>query len=361
MEEKKVAGIITGNALDEINACVSLIREDLTFQIIDTISIGFDIETKAIISDIKANKASIIDLCHINFKLAELFSDCINKLAIKPDIVSSGGYTAHHIPKNSILNLGDISIIANLTNTVTIGDFGAADIALKGTGNNLFPFCDEVIFGRDKKRCINSLGAISNVTILNPQGPTSSFDTGPSNILIDYFAQHLFQQKCDFEGHLSTQGHVDDIWLNKLLNHPYYQKEPPKTVSLEDFNSNYALKILNSTPSNKYDILATITALSAKSIYQAYNKFIFEKFIPDEIVFTGGGTQNRYLMNLLEKQFYPITIKTLEDFQIDDKYKKALSYAILGYCTYNQIPNNLPSCTGATRPVVMGKIAYPSI
>ena len=77
MEEKKVAGIITGNALDEINACVAIIRDDLTFQIIDTISIGFDIETKATISDIKENKASLKDICKINFKLAQLFSSCI--------------------------------------------------------------------------------------------------------------------------------------------------------------------------------------------------------------------------------------------------------------------------------------------
>lgn len=361
MEEKKVAGIITGNALDEINACVAIIRDDLTFQIIDTISIGFDIETKATISDIKENKASLKDICKINFKLAQLFSSCIKELATKPDIIASGGYTVCHLPNCATLNLGDISTIANLTNTLTIGDFGASDIAAGGSGNNLFPFCDEVIFGRDKTRCINSLGAISSVTILDATGRTSSFDTGPANILLDYFAQHLFQQKCDFEGRLAYQGHVDDIWLNKLLNHPFYQKSPQKNVSQEDFGTYYASRILNSAPTSKYDIMATISALTVKSIYNAYNQFIFDKLKPKEIIFTGGGTQNRYIMNLLEKHFYPTKIKTLDDFQIEDKYKKALCFAILGYCTYNQIPNNLPSCTGASRPVVMGKIAHPSL
>lgn len=361
MEEKKVAGIITGNALDEINACVALIREDLTFQIIDTVSIGFDIETKAEISAIKRNKATLQDLCQTNFKLAQLFSSCINKLAIKPDLVASGGYTVCHIPKSCTLNIGDISTIANLTNTLTIGDFSASDIAVQGVGNRLYPFCDEVIFGRDKNRCINSLGAYSNVTVLAKKNKTFSFDTGPANILIDYFAQHLFGQKCDFEGRLATKGSVDDIWLNKLMNHPFYQKAPQKNASEEDFGAYYASRILSSAPTEKHDIMATITTLTAKTIYQAYNEHILNNLPIQEIVFTGGGTKNRYLMNLLEKHFYPITIKTSEDFQIEDKYKKALCYAILGYCTYNQIPNNLPSCTEATRPVVMGKIAYPSL
>ena len=105
--------------------------------------------------------------------------------------------------------------------------------------------------------------------------------------------------------------------------------------------------------------MATITALTAKTIYNAYQKFILPNVKVKEIVLGGGGVYNKYLINLLDKYFYPISIKTHDDFGVPNKYKEALAFAILGYCTYYKMLNNLPSCTGAARPVIMGKIAYP--
>jgi anhydro-N-acetylmuramic acid kinase len=198
------------------------------------------------------------------------------------------------------------------------------------------------------------------VTVLDPKGQTFAFDTGPGNMLIDYFAQALFEQKCDFDGRLAMQGRVNNEWLEELLAHDFYAQKPPKTTGREMFGLEYAKKISLTAPQDKYDLMATITALTAKTIYNAYQKYIFPKVKVEEIVIGGGGVYNKYLLNMLDKYFYPIPIKTHDDFGISDKYKEALAFAILGYCTYYKMPNNLPSCTGASQPVVMGKIAYPS-
>lgn len=360
MEEKKVIGIMSGTSVDEIDACLALIRPDLTFQIIDTASLKFEEDVREKILKLANNEGTVADVCEMNFTLGKLFAECAKKLSVKADIISSHGQTIWHNPKKSTLQIGDISVIANRTETLTVGDFRPADIAFAGQGAPLVPFADEVIFGRDEARCIQNIGGIANVTVLNPRGETFAFDTGPGNMLIDFFAKRLFDQKCDYEGHFAKQGHVDPIWLNELLREKYYAKRPPKTTGREMFSEEYANKILHTAPKNKYDIMATVTALTAKTIYDAYQNFVFPKAKITEIVIGGGGVYNKYLMDLLQKYFFPLPIKTHEDFGVPDKYKEALAFAILGYCTYYKIPNNLPSCTGAARPVVMGKIAYPS-
>jgi len=351
---------MSGTSIDEIDACLALIRPDLTFQIVDTASLAFPDEVKEKIFKLANNQGNVQDVCEMNFTLGKLFAECAQKLAVKADIIASHGQTIWHNPKKSTLQIGDISVIANRTNTITIGDFRPADIAFGGQGAPLVPFSDEVIFGRDEARCIQNIGGISNVTVLNPRGETFAFDTGPGNMLIDFFAQTLFDQKCDYDGNFAKQGHIDPLWLDELLREKYYAKAPPKTTGRELFGTEYANKILRTAPKNKYDIMATITALTAKTIFDAYQNFIFPKVKVKEIVLGGGGVYNKYLLSLLDRYFYPLQIKTHDDFGIPNKYKEALAFAILGYCTYYKMPNNLPSCTGAARPVVMGKIAYPS-
>jgi anhydro-N-acetylmuramic acid kinase len=45
-----------------------------------------------------------------------------------------------------------------------------------------------------------------------------------------------------------------------------------------------------------------------------------------------------------------------DDFGINADAKEAVSFAILAAQTIRGIPNNVPSATGAKKPVVLGKI-----
>lgn len=363
MKEKKVIGIMSGTSIDEVDACLALIKPDFSFEIIDTISIDFKEKTQKKILNLANNLGTVKDVCKMNFKLGKLFAKTANELmkksGQKADIISSHGQTIWHKPSKSTLQLGDISVITQNTGVLTIGDFRPADIAKGGEGAPLVCFADEIIFGRDTARAIQNIGGIGNVTVINPQNETFAFDTGPGNMLMDYFAQALFDKKYDYQGQLAAQGEINETWLNQLLQEDFYKKAPPKTTGRELFSDEYAQKILNNAPENHYDIMATITALTAKTIQIAYENFVLPRAKIKEVIIGGGGAYNKYLINLIE-DYTKLPIKTHEDYNIPNKYKEALAFAILGYATYNKIPNNLPSCTGAKSPVVMGKIAYPS-
>ena len=78
----------------------------------------------------------------------------------------------------------------------------------------------------------------------------------------------------------------------------------------------------------------------------------------EEVVIGGGGAFNPSLMSFL-RTYLPddIKLKTHEDYGISNNFKEVMAFALLGYCAYYGIPNNLPECTGAKRRVVMGKMA----
>ena len=77
------------------------------------------------------------------------------------------------------------------------------------------------------------------------------------------------------------------------------------------------------------------------------------------LVICGGGAYNKTLMKHLRK-YLPnhIELKTCEDYNISNNFKEVMAFALLGYCAYYKIPNNLPCCTGASRRVVMGKVTW---
>ena len=370
-----IISLMSGTSMDGTDACLVRLSDDYYFEILSSFSLEYKPELRKKLLDVAVGNGTVQDVCFLNFVVGEHFAKCANELVKKSgldkaqiDFISSHGQTVWHIPKqiefggyktSSTLQIGDISVISERTGIMTIGDFRPKDMAAGGQGAPLVPYADEKLFGKDKNRAVQNIGGISNVTVLSKQYPTFAFDTGLGNMLIDYFSNKFFGKEYDKDGHLAKLGKIDENWLKELLKDEYYNLTPPKSTGREHFNDVYAENILKSAPENKYDIIRTITELTAKTIYYAYEKFVFPKTSIDEVIIGGGGAYNPILMNSLQKYFGQIPVKTHKDFGIDDKLKECLAFAILGLNTYLKRTNNLPSCTGAAHDVVMGKISYP--
>lgn len=371
---KTIISIMSGTSVDSIDACLLKIFEDLSFEIIGSYSLGYPKEIKNKILKLANNIGDIKEVCRMNFVIGELFAETANLLIKKTnikkeeiDFISTHGQTICHIPEKeqiaeietrSTLQIGDISVISEKTGIMTIGDFRTKDIAAGGQGAPLVPFADKILFGLDKNRLIQNIGGISNVTVLSKDCDIFAFDNGVGNMLIDYFTQKLFNKPFDKDGELASKGNIDELWLKKLLKEPYYKKHPPKSTGRELFNNNYAENIFKSAPINPKDIVATITKLTARVIANSYKDFIFPKTTIAEVVLGGGGAYNKTLIKFLEEELPTIKIKTHQDYNIPNKLKECIAFAYLGYFTLIKQPNNIPSCTGANYPVVMGKISY---
>ncbi len=370
-----VIGLMSGTSVDGIDACLVKIKEDLSFEVCGSHFIEYSETVRKLIFSLFSTVISIKDLCCLNFVIAEYFAKCVNELLDKMklnakdvDLIGSHGQTVFHHPTDksidgvslsSTLQIGDGSVIAQKTGITTVSDFRTADIAVGGEGAPLVCFADEVIFGKDKKaRAIQNIGGMGNVTVVSPNCDTFAFDTGPGNVLIDYFAQKFFSQPFDKGAKLALQGTVNQKWLDELLKESYYFKAPPKTTGRELFSVQYAEKILETAPGNPYDVMATITELTAKVISDSYKMFVFPKTNIDEVVLGGGGALNPLLTTRLKHHIgLNIPVKTHEDFGIPNKLKEAIAFALLAYTSFYKIPNNVPVCTGAKKKVILGKIA----
>ena len=371
MQTKKIIGLMSGTSCDSVDAGFCEVFPDLKVKLIKGINHPYPEGIRELIFKAFRGEINIKELCQLNFAVGHCFAQAANELIKefgKPDFIASHGQTVYHYPFDeeldginlkSTLQIGENSVIAADTGCQVISNFREKDIAYGGQGAPLTCFADSIWFKDLGGALIQNIGGISNVTVVSPECKVFGFDTGCGNIMLDYCANKFFNKKYDKDGEIAKSGNVCQAWLEELSKDEYYFKEPPKTTGREYFSKDYIEKVLSlkSAPQNPKDIIATLTALTAKTIADAYERFVYPKTSVSTVVLGGGGAYNPMIIQHL-KDYLPkhISLKTHEDFGISNNFKEVMAFALLGYCTYYKIPNNLPDCTGAKKELVLGKI-----
>ncbi len=366
-----VVGLMSGTSLDGIDAALVDISPDLKCKFIDGYSLDYSEGMREKLQQLFAPVVAPKLLCEMNFLLGEYFANAVinlqNKTGIKPDLIGSHGVTFYHnpsdekfegLPLKSTMQIGEGAVIAERTGITTVCDFRPQDISASGEGAPLVPFADKVFFfDKNINRAVLNLGGIANVTVLSSQCDIFAFDTGPANMLIDAAMRKFFNKNFDKDGEIAKSGKVNIALLNSLLEEPYLKLPPPKSTGRELFGENYLNKILSEIDDLPDNIITTLTVFTVKSVRTAFDNFIFPKTPINELILGGGGAYNLYMKELFKQEFEPdCKIRTHEDFGISNKYKEAIAFALLAYCTYKNIPNNIKTATGAVKDVVLGKI-----
>ena len=379
----KVIGLISGTSADGIDAALVDITGQPPASSLKLLWFHTDPYPRRLLSRLYqlTSSGTARDLCHLNFYLGELFAKAAQKITSNAglkmeeiDLIGSHGQTVFHQPDprkeqgqsiRSTLQIAEPSIIAQRTGVTTIADFRPRDIAAGGQGAPLTPRLHYVLFQHPKRsRLVVNIGGISNLTYLQAgKGPESiqAFDTGPGNMLVDGIIRHQTagRRRMDRGGHLAQKGRVHERFLAELLRDPFIPRRPPKTTGREVYGEARVLKIIkraNVLRISKEDLVATVTAFTARTIAEGYRRFMLPKKAADEVIVGGGGTRNPVLMRYLKEAVSPLTVRPFEDYGLDSKAIEAIAFALLAYETISGIPNNLPSVTGAGETVVMGKI-----
>jgi anhydro-N-acetylmuramic acid kinase len=156
---------------------------------------------------------------------------------------------------------------------------------------------------------------------------------------------------------LAARGKPDETILAELMRHPYLRRRPPKTTGREMFGRQFTDEFCARLRKQKLaavDMVATVTAFTARSIADAYRRFLPGKV--DDVVVCGGGARNATLTAMLARSLAPAKVMPMDDLGINADAKEAISFAILAAATYMGLPGNVPAATGAKRRVVLGKI-----
>lgn len=292
-------------------------------------------------------------LSELHSDLGKFFAACAKRFIGRgrADVIGSHGQTVWHEPGRHTLQIGEAAHIAAATGVTTVCDFRAGDIAAGGQGAPLAPYFDRFVFGVREAATLN-LGGIANVTVLSevPLG----FDTGPGNCLIDVAMEAAFGRPFDRGGRTAASGSIDRAMLARL-DHPYFRKRPPKSTGRELFSREFLLdrcgKELRRRPA---DVVATVTYLTAKTVAEAIARFV--KGPLQEVIVSGGGMYNRTLMHQLEWTLWPAVPRPITVYGLHPLAKEPALFALLAVEALRRRAGNLPSVTGARRPVILGKI-----
>lgn len=380
---RRIAGLMSGTSLDGIDVAVIDLDPRNSRAVVRLIAFETVPWPSSVREDLlqlcRPNAGSTADICFFNFLVGRLFADALirtcRKHRIPPgsiDLIGSHGQTIWHDPKGrrfgrtavpSTLQIGEPAVIVQRTGIATVADFRTADIAAGGQGAPLVPYSDFVLFRHTtKSRAIQNIGGIGNVTWLPARCTIDgilAFDTGPGNMVIDGLISLFTHGKHTFDsgGRLAGKGAVHRPLLAQMLRHPYFRKQPPKSTGREEFGISYCQKLLKSARRLRLsteDLLATATAFTAETIADAYRRFLPR--MPDEMYLAGGGAHNRTLVRMLADLLPDIPIRTTDNLGIPIDAREAVAFAILARASVLGRPNNVPSSTGAKRPVILGKI-----
>lgn len=375
-------GLMSGTSADGIDAAAVEITgapEKPLCRLLAYAETPYDDETRALIFRLfDTERTTAAFIAEMNFRLGRLYGAAaaalIAALAREKRLdkgriaaIGSHGQTVFHAPDGDTpctLQIGEGSVIAEMTGVTCVSDFRVADIAAGGMGAPLVPFADFLLFSRpDKSLILQNIGGIANSTVL-PAGCSPdevfAFDNGPGNMLVDALTRRFFALPFDRSGDIAASGAADEKLLDSLLQEPYYAKSPPKTTGRELFGEAYAARVAEAAAGlAPRDVIATATLLTARVIADSYRDHILPRCRADELIVSGGGSYNKALLRFLGEEMgrYGVAVSTQEDKGFRSDAKEATAFALLAYRTLQGLPNSLPGATGARHPAVLGKIS----
>jgi anhydro-N-acetylmuramic acid kinase len=384
-----VAGVMSGTSADGIN--VALVRvEDarptktrglhqIKFELIGHAEYPYPQRVrKFVLAVMNSQRAGVADLARLNFLLGELYAEAIlatqRRFRVKGELVGCHGQTIYHQGETAPFlgrklavtwQTGEGAVIAARVGVPVVSDFRPADMTAGGKGAPLVPYLDFLLYrDADVGRIVQNIGGIANLTAI-PAGASSmqviAFDTGPGNMLIDAVMEQLFRKPYDRDGRVAASGKVLDRVIADILRQPFFRRKPPKTAGREEFGREFAERFVRRCGrAVSRDIVATATALTARSIADSIQRLVLGRRGYGEFIVSGGGAKNPTLMAMLADELRPlgIEIRLSDEFGLPSEAKEAAAFAVLAYESWHRRPSNMPSATGAKRPAILGKISY---
>jgi anhydro-N-acetylmuramic acid kinase len=381
-------GLMSGTSHDGVSAAVVTIddRKAPPVQLVAFATFPYPPKFRARLLAASANASlGASEISQLNFALGAALGRAVIEISRRAKIaparlsfVGSHGHTFFHLPPRraargetpSTLQLGESAVIAAMTGVAVVSDFRPMDIAVGGEGAPLAPLSHLWLFGdRTSGRIVQNIGGIGNATYLPPRARSGdprliAFDTGPGVGLIDALAGRLTDGKLrmDRDGRMALRGRVSEPLLAELTRHRYFRRRPPKSTGREEFG----LPLLDRIEERARDLgvtgddlVATVTALTARSIADAVTRYVVPLGRVDQLIATGGGANNPALMKLLAAELPKIDVITAADTGVDGDALEAVAFAILGYQMLHGMPGNIPTVTGARSPAILGKLTLP--
>lgn len=354
------AGVMSGTSFDGVDAVLCAIGEgDLT--VLSHVYVPYDDKLRKELfklqdglGDDELRQSKLVAI-----KVSDYCVDALRELIALPEakglpISAAGvhGQTVRHNPKEGYtVQLADWGRIAEATNLDIVGDFRSQDIALHGQGAPLVPAFHKELFRHEGEvRAVLNIGGIANLTILEPDGQVSGFDTGPGNTLLDQYTMLKWNEPFDRDGLIAQRGKLIEPLLKKLLQHPYFARKAPKSTGRDEFPLGWLLPLVDEDAKNE-DVLRTLVELTATTIRDALLRQAPETSL---VIGCGGGCRNEFLMERIKALLPKVSVQESTTFGIGVNLVEAACMAWYAYRNVHHMPTDLRKVTGQRRPCIIG-------
>lgn len=368
----RILGMISGTSHDGIDLAIvdfSADRTTLTATIDHVDSVPYEHGLRErLIAALPPAPVGFETVCRLDTEIGRAFGaaaeTALGAYAGRVDAVCSHGQTVFHWVEGGTargtLQLGQPAWITEATGLPVVSDLRAADIAAGGQGAPLVPVLDRLLLGAEtsagRRASALNLGGIANLTVCAPGADALAWDIGPANALVDAVvtADPGSDDTFDRDGTLAASGSIDRRLLDHLLAEPYYALPPPKSSGKELFHREYveaALRATGTTP-GLADLVATLTELTAVTVADAVRAAAVEV-----LVASGGGVRNPVMLDRIGELLPGVRLTTATELGVPSDAKEAVAFALIGWATLSGLPGNVPTCTGAAGPRVLGRIS----
>lgn len=268
------------------------------------------------------------------------------------DLIGFHGQTVIHRPAERFtVQIGDGQALARRLGLKVVYDFRGADVADGGQGAPLVPIYHQALArgaGLAGPVIVVNIGGVANLTFIDGGDPIA-FDTGPGNALIDDLMQRRAGMPIDEGGSIAAAGKIDFAVLAELLDHPYFDRAPPKSLDRNMFSA--APVDTLALP----DAAATLAAFTAQSIVRGLAHLPNE---PTLAILCGGGAHNLALRwDLMQR--LPCGLILAEALGWSSDAMEAQAFAYLAVRRLKGLPITFPTTTGIRAPLPGGLIAEP--
>jgi anhydro-N-acetylmuramic acid kinase len=371
-QPRLIAGAMSGTSADGVDVAVVQISgrgTEMSAKLVHHHARPYPAELKSRIFTVRgAGAVALADLARLARDISLEYAHAVNEALHAADLratdlaaVAAHGQTLYHDPPDTIQWL-DPALLAAETRCAVVSDFRRADCAAGGQGAPLVPYADYVLFRHpSRNRVLLNIGGIANLTFI-PAGAAIdqliAFDTGPGNCISDHLCRTLDPTGPGYDpaGARAARGQPLEQTVARFLQADFVAASPPKSTDGPAMIALFNQSLEPSTGSPKLeDLLATAALLTAHTILRALATLPAPVH---EILITGGGTENQAIMQPLQSRLTASQISILNpnELGIPSQAKEALAFALLAAATLDNLPSNVPSCTGAAHQAILGSI-----
>jgi anhydro-N-acetylmuramic acid kinase len=271
-------------------------------------------------------------------------------------LIGFHGHTVAHRPDRKTIDgrehggwtwqIGDGAALAATTLIPVIFDFRSGDVAAGGQGAPLAPGYHRArSTGLGRPLGVLNLGGVGNLTWFS-ENDWGSFDTGPGNALIDDWVRTHGNFSHDEGGQLAATGSVFEDILTAMLDNPWFDAPPPKSLDRNDWSVAPARGL------GLADGAATLTAFTAETVRLALGH------IPPlaRLLVTGGGRHNATIMAMIAERTGVETLP-VEAVEWHGDALEAEAFAWLAVRSNAALPISWPETTGVPKEMTGGRRA----